>query len=640
MKTKSTSMKKLLLIVFILIAPFTKAQIVCDSAMLLTQSSTCNYYQQWVPAGNTEYWYKFIADSSDVNVSTIQYGVPASQAFIELYSYSGACDSLTQMGQHSQTLGITGLTFGATYYVRVYQYQMMNFGICLTKIIYAQHNNAIITNESCEAAGEGSIDLLVTNGTPPYTYLWSNGATTEDISGLTAGEYIVNVTDNMGAIVVDTFIINNPPPKPNDSPACSELFISEYVEGTTHNTAIEIYNPTDSIIILNRYFLRVFMNGAPTPLIQQLVGAIYPGGTFVIANPNADLSILAASDQTSNKINFNGDDPIQFVKVLNDININIDSLENLGQNPHIIFDTLKLDTIDQVGIPGVDPGNQGYSVGNGGGTTKNSTLRRNYGVSAGTSDWACGQKQWGVLGQDDVTGLGSHDNECKKNKVTVKFVTATSPDAIEGITHTITVKINVSSPVNGLTSVNVCIPNVSECIDPPDQANCGSDYTITGFGITNNCPSNCWEEPIPDGFSGDFYFYVNIIDDTYIENKEGICFKLQYSNISNFSIDENNYTHLIMIIDNDSPSGVQKINTDIIKIYPSIVSENLTIDVADISKDLIVTIYNVLGETVIGTQVFNGQKKININTASLSTGIYFIKALTGNSFFQKKFVKH
>jgi hypothetical protein len=41
----------------------------------------------------------------------------------------------------------------------------------------------------------------------PYSYLWSTGATTTTISGLTAGAYIVTVTDNMGCTVIDTFTI-------------------------------------------------------------------------------------------------------------------------------------------------------------------------------------------------------------------------------------------------------------------------------------------------------------------------------------------------------------------------------------------------------------------------------------------------
>jgi hypothetical protein len=50
-------------------------------------------------------------------------------------------------------------------------------------------------NQSCPGANDGTITLTVSGGTTGYTYLWSNTATTQNISGLTAGSYSVTVTD-------------------------------------------------------------------------------------------------------------------------------------------------------------------------------------------------------------------------------------------------------------------------------------------------------------------------------------------------------------------------------------------------------------------------------------------------------------
>jgi gliding motility-associated-like protein len=69
-----------------------------------------------------------------------------------------------------------------------------------------------VTNAlDCDDASSGAINLLISGGTEPYTVNWSNGATTEDLDNIPAGEYLVTVVDGNGCEATDTFTVIRPP---------------------------------------------------------------------------------------------------------------------------------------------------------------------------------------------------------------------------------------------------------------------------------------------------------------------------------------------------------------------------------------------------------------------------------------------
>ncbi|RYZ46165.1 MAG: T9SS type A sorting domain-containing protein, partial [Sphingobacteriales bacterium] len=67
-------------------------------------------------------------------------------------------------------------------------------------------------NISCNGGNNGSVDLTITGGTAPYTYNWSNGATTEDVQNLAAGLHSVTVTDQNNCTAVAEFNLVAPAP--------------------------------------------------------------------------------------------------------------------------------------------------------------------------------------------------------------------------------------------------------------------------------------------------------------------------------------------------------------------------------------------------------------------------------------------
>jgi len=66
------------------------------------------------------------------------------------------------------------------------------------------------TDISCNGFNDGSIDAIVSSGSPPYTFLWSTGAITEDITGLSAGMYVLTITDSCNTTLMDSVEILEP----------------------------------------------------------------------------------------------------------------------------------------------------------------------------------------------------------------------------------------------------------------------------------------------------------------------------------------------------------------------------------------------------------------------------------------------
>jgi len=169
----------------------------------------------------------------------------------------------------------------------------------------------------------------------------------------------------------------------------TELFISEYVEGSSFNKALEIYNGTGAMVPLapEQYIVEMYFNGATTPnLTIGLQGNLASGDAYVVTNLSASPELRSRADQITTATNwFNGDDAVV--------------LKRGGAGGTVI------DVIGQVGF---DPGSE---WGTGLTSTADNTIRRKAGIEAGDpngSDAFDPAVQWDGFAIDTFDGLGTH----------------------------------------------------------------------------------------------------------------------------------------------------------------------------------------------------------------------------------------
>ncbi len=118
-----------------------------------------------------------------------------------LWSNSETTQSILNLEPNNYTITVTdnnGCTAEETVTVNEF--------VCPTLTINATQQDA-----QCNGSCDGSITITgVTNGVAPFTYSWSNNATTATNSGLCAGEYTVTVTDDKNCSVSETYTITEP----------------------------------------------------------------------------------------------------------------------------------------------------------------------------------------------------------------------------------------------------------------------------------------------------------------------------------------------------------------------------------------------------------------------------------------------
>ncbi len=167
------------------------------------------------------------------------------------------------------------------------------------------------------------------------------------------------------------------------APASADLIISEYIEGSSNNKAIELYNNADTELSLEGYTLGLYSNGSSSVGNSiDLSGTLAANTTYIISNPSADAAILDIADKTSTVTYYNGDDAL----VLTKDGVVVDSFGQVGVDPGSFWSD---DTVQ----------------------TQNKTLRRKNSITTGRTDSTATfnpSDEWEQFDIDTFDGLGSH----------------------------------------------------------------------------------------------------------------------------------------------------------------------------------------------------------------------------------------
>ena len=222
---------------------------------------------------------------------------------------------------------------------------------------------------------------------------------------------IFKYNSGSASVMFDNFTVTTP-----------DLFISEYIEGSSNNKALEIYNPTDSTISLDNYQIAQAANGGGWEYYHTFPSGatLDAGDVWVMVADEVDPALYDTSKADEvlsfpSVVHFNGDDARALIKIVDG-------------------DTLWLDIF---GDPDNDPGS-GWDVAGVTTATKNHSLIRKESVFMGETDWKASfgtdslNSEWVVYPENTFDYLGAHPGKWEPPSISVTMIlnTSTNPDTL------------------------------------------------------------------------------------------------------------------------------------------------------------------------------------------------------------------
>ncbi len=290
------------------------------------------------------------------------------------------------------------------------------------------------------------------------------------------------------------------PPTQSVRALASELFLSEYIEGSSFNKAVEIYNGTGAAADLSEYVIELYSNGSAivsqSLVLSTVAASLADGDVLVVAHASADPAILAVADGTSSAvINFNGDDAVA-----------------LRRNGNLV------DVIGQIGL---DPGTE---WGSGLASTVDNTIRRMASICQGDpngSDAFDPAVEWDGFALHTFDGLGAHTANCGGSDQAPTVISTTPANGGTNVPVDASITVTFSEAVNpagswfditctgGTHTATVSGGSTAFTLDPDLDFDNGETCTATVFAVQVSDQDS--DDP-PDTLEADFVWSFDTVD--------------------------------------------------------------------------------------------------------------------------------
>lgn len=311
-------------------------------------------------------------------------------------SVSGGAGNYTYIWSDGSTSeDISGLTAGN------YTFTITDANNCsVASLVSIVQNTPFYTNEyvnhvSCNGGADGSIDFTVKGGTGPYSFLWSNGATTEDVQNLREGAYFITFTDANLCSASSLIVINEPN--------------SIYVSATSSDKSCE--ETIDGSIVLDVQggvgpYRFEWSNGISTQNINGLSQGTY---TVTVTDFNGCQTTSSASVLFPAKMSING---TVVSNCQGQTNGSINVTVNAGTSPYQYqWSDSESNTQNRTGLPG---GTYTVTVTDSNGCTDTASYElESLNVSIFGVNPSCGKNELGIAGPNSdgelyVTAIGGN----------------------------------------------------------------------------------------------------------------------------------------------------------------------------------------------------------------------------------------